>query len=92
LRLGYPDKKPLGFVIPQAAIVLFLLYQRQINFLKTWWVPMGISIYLIIALPWYIYIYNHYGPLFIQEYFIMTTGAGCWWRNIAAMTIGFFIR
>jgi 4-amino-4-deoxy-L-arabinose transferase-like glycosyltransferase len=62
-------KSPLGFVIPQLAVVLFLLYQRQINFLKTWWVPIGIALYLIIALPWYLYMYHQYGQAFIQEYF-----------------------
>ncbi len=62
-------KSPLGFVIPQAAVVLFLLYQRQINFLKSWWVPAGIVVYLAVALPWYAYIYNQYGHAFISEFF-----------------------
>ena len=62
-------KSPLGLVIPQLAVILFLLYQRQINFLKTWWVPTGILLYLIIALPWYAYTYNQYGHAFIHEFF-----------------------
>jgi len=62
-------KSPLGFVIPQLAVILFLLYQRQINFLKNWFVPMGFLVYLIIALPWYMYIYDQYGHAFIQEFF-----------------------
>jgi 4-amino-4-deoxy-L-arabinose transferase-like glycosyltransferase len=39
-------KSPLGFFIPQLAVILFLLYQRQINFLRSWWVPVGILLYL----------------------------------------------
>jgi len=62
-------KSPLGLVIPQLAVVLFLLYQRQFNFLKNWFVPTGIGVYLIIALPWYVYIYRHYGHAFTQEFF-----------------------
>ena len=62
-------KSPLGLVIPQMAVILFLLYQRQINFLKNWWVPTGILLYLIIALPWYVFIYHQYGQAFIHEFF-----------------------
>jgi len=62
-------KSPLGLVIPQVAVVLFLLYQRQINFLRTWWMLAGILVYSIIALPWYVFIYDQYGQAFIQEYF-----------------------
>ena len=62
-------KGPLGLLVPQIAVILFLLYQRQINFLRNWWVPTGILLYLIIALPWYVYIYSRYGHAFIQEFF-----------------------
>jgi 4-amino-4-deoxy-L-arabinose transferase-like glycosyltransferase len=62
-------KSPIGFLIPQLAVILFLLYQRQINFLKSWWVPAGFLLYLTIALPWYAYIYHRYGHAFIQEFF-----------------------
>ena len=62
-------KGPLGFLIPQMAVILFLLYQRQIKFLRNWWVLAGILVYLIIALPWYVYIYNQYGHSFIHEFF-----------------------
>jgi len=62
-------KSPLGFVIPQLAVVLFLLYQRQIDFLKNWFVLIGFLVYLIIALPWYVYMYDQYGQVFIREFF-----------------------
>jgi len=67
--LATVTKSPLGFVIPQLAVILFLLYQRQINFLKSLWVPIGLMVYLILALPWYLYIYQQYGHAFIHEYF-----------------------
>ncbi len=62
-------KSPIGLLIPQMAVVLFLLYQRQINFLRNWWVLAGILLYLIIALPWYAYITHQYGQAFIHEFF-----------------------
>jgi len=62
-------KSPLGFVIPQLAVILFLLYQRQINFLKSVWVPVGFVLFLGIALPWYLAMYHQYGQSFINEFF-----------------------
>ncbi len=62
-------KGPLGLLVPQMAVVFFLLYQRQIKFLKSRWVPVGILLYLALALPWYVYIYNQYGQAFIHEFF-----------------------
>jgi 4-amino-4-deoxy-L-arabinose transferase-like glycosyltransferase len=62
-------KGPLGVLIPQIAVILFLLYQRQINFLANWFVLAGIALYLGLALPWYAYIYKQYGHAFIHEFF-----------------------
>ena len=44
-------KSSFRFFIAQLAVVLFLLYQRQINFLRHWAVAVGLLLYLIIALP-----------------------------------------
>ena len=63
-------KTPLGFVIPQLAVVLFLLYARQMIFLRSRWVPVGILLYLLIALPWYLKMYQLYGQSFVGEYFV----------------------
>lgn len=62
-------KGPLGFVIPQVSIILFLLYQRQLDSLKNMWVPLGILLFLLIALPWYLYTYHQYGHAFTHEFF-----------------------
>jgi len=62
-------KGPLGLLVPQMAVILFLLYQRQINFLRNWWVLAGILLFLGLALPWYVYIYHQYGQAFIHEFF-----------------------
>lgn len=62
-------KGPLGWLIPQLSVVLFLLYQRQINFLRNWGVVAGVLLFLGLTLPWYFYMINHYGQAFIQEFF-----------------------
>jgi 4-amino-4-deoxy-L-arabinose transferase-like glycosyltransferase len=67
--LSVLTKGPLGFLILHTAVGLFLLYRRQFNFLKTWWVPIGFLLCLSLALPWYVYMYRQYGHAFIQEFF-----------------------
>lgn len=67
--LAVLTKGPLGWLIPQLAVILFLLYQRQINFLRNPWVGVGFLLFLALTLPWYIYMTNHYGQAFIQEFF-----------------------
>ena len=62
-------KGPLGLLLPQLAVVLFLLYQRQLDFLKNGWMVAGILLYMVLALPWYLYIYERYGHAFIHEFF-----------------------
>jgi len=62
-------KGPLGLVIPQMTVILFLLYQRQTAFLKNWYLLAGLFLYLVIALPWYVLIYDQYGQAFIHEFF-----------------------
>jgi 4-amino-4-deoxy-L-arabinose transferase-like glycosyltransferase len=62
-------KGPLGWLIPQLAVILFLLYQRQIRFLQSRWVVTGVLLFLALTLPWYSYMIKHYGPSFIQEFF-----------------------
>ena len=67
--LAVLTKGPLGLAVPQLAVILFLLYQRQINFLRNWWVLTGILLFLGLALPWYVYIIHQYGQAFIHEFF-----------------------
>ena len=67
--LAVLTKGPLGWLIPQLAVILFLLYQRQINFLRNGWVLAGVLLFLGLTLPWYCYMIDHYDQAFIQEFF-----------------------
>lgn len=67
--LAVLTKGPLGLVLPQLAVILFLLYQRQMVFLRNWWALTGFLLFLGLALPWYLYITHRYGQAFIQEFF-----------------------
>ncbi len=62
-------KGPLGLLLPQLSVILFLLYRRQINFLRNGWVAAGVLLFLGLTLPWYFYMIDHYGQAFISEFF-----------------------
>src|SRR5208283_4380139 len=53
--LAVLTKGPLGWLIPQLVVILFLLYQRQIHFLRNEWVLAGVLLFLALTLPWYGY-------------------------------------
>ncbi len=62
-------KGPLGYLIPECVVILFLLYRRRLDVLMTPWVGIGFALGLVVALPWYLYIYQQYGSAFINEFF-----------------------
>ena len=67
--LAVLTKGPLGFLIPQTAVISFSMVSRQISFLKNWYVLAGILLFLGLALPWYVFIYKQFGQAFIHEFF-----------------------
>ncbi|MBF0503503.1 MAG: glycosyltransferase family 39 protein [Candidatus Omnitrophica bacterium] len=93
-------KGPLGWLLPQLIVILFLLYQRQINLLRNRWVAGGFLLFLALTLPWYSYMIGHYGQAFIQEFFtndhwrrLLTAehkGNDHWFFYPATMLAGFF--
>ncbi len=56
LGLAVLAKGPVGLAIPLMIIGLFLIYQRQLGFLKEMQIGWGILIVLGLAAPWYILI------------------------------------
>jgi len=68
--LAVLTKGPLGMIIPLFIIISFLLAKKNISFLfcKAF-LGWGFLIFLLITLPWYIYMLNQYGRSFIQEFF-----------------------
>ncbi len=67
--LAVLTKGPLGLIIPQVTVVIFLIYQRQLSFLKSIWVVWGVILCFLVAVPWYWYEINKFGNAFIQEFF-----------------------
>lgn len=69
IALAILTKGPLALTIAEITVILFLLYVKQFNFLKTVWMPVGFVLCLLIAAPWYFHMYQLYGNNFIHEFF-----------------------
>jgi len=66
--LAVLTKGALGIIFPTAVIVIFLLYKRDLAFLKRRGVWLGLCVFLLIAMPWHVVMYQWYGQEFIREY------------------------
>jgi len=68
--LGFLTKGPIAILVPLAASAIFCLSQGQ---MKTWIKsvlnPVGISIFIVVSMPWYILEYMDQGEKFIQDFF-----------------------
>ncbi len=59
----------LGIVFPVAAVLIFLIYEKNLKFLKCRATAWGALLFLGIALPWHLLMYARHGSWFLQEYF-----------------------
>ncbi|MCB9771242.1 MAG: phospholipid carrier-dependent glycosyltransferase [Candidatus Omnitrophica bacterium] len=59
----------LGICFPFGAIALFLLFKKDVQFLKSWYTLFASIVILVIALPWHIVMFHLYGQPFLHEYF-----------------------
>ena len=62
-------KGPLGFIIPAATIVIFLLCRRDIKYIFSKDFIFGSLLFLVISLPWYMLMVKKYGASFTREFF-----------------------
>lgn len=61
-------KGVLGIIFPAAVIFIFLLYKKDPTILKNKGIWPGLLLFLLIALPWHLLMYQWYGQEFIREY------------------------
>lgn len=57
-------KGPIGFLLPGLIFVLFLISQRNWQELKHIRLPSGFALFLLIAVPWYYFMYQTHGQAF----------------------------
>ncbi|MBI4309569.1 MAG: glycosyltransferase family 39 protein, partial [Candidatus Omnitrophica bacterium] len=67
--LAVLTKGPLGLLLPELTVILFLLYRGKLDFIYDRRVMGGFFLCLGIALPWYVFMINKYGHAFIHEFF-----------------------
>ena len=69
--LGFLAKGPVALVVPGAVSFLYLLSKRR---WRDWFLlafnPVGIVIFLVVAMPWYVLQYQAKGWEFIQGFFL----------------------
>ncbi|MFA5272435.1 MAG: glycosyltransferase family 39 protein, partial [Candidatus Omnitrophota bacterium] len=67
--LAVLTKGPLGLILPSAAIFLFLLCTKKIKFLFCRQTLFGLSVFALIAIPWYLLMMQKHGQAFLDEFF-----------------------
>jgi 4-amino-4-deoxy-L-arabinose transferase-like glycosyltransferase len=71
MGLGFLTKGPVAVVIPAATTFMFYLSKKELRaWLSSAFNPIGIAIFLAVALPWYIAQYLHQGEAFIDGFFL----------------------
>ena len=93
-------KGPVGILFPGAILFLYFLFTRKWRQLQEMKIPLGILIYAITALPWYVAMYAIHGNPFIETFigFHNITrftnpehAAGVlWYYFIPVLILGFF--
>ena len=70
IGLGFLTKGPVAVLIPLAVSFLFFAVKREFKaWLKMVFDPIGIGLFVAIALPWYVVQYLKEGDAFIQGFF-----------------------
>lgn len=71
MGLGFLTKGPVAVLIPAATTFSFYISKRNLRaWLSGAFNPVGITIFLAVALPWYIAQYLHQGDAFIAGFFL----------------------
>jgi 4-amino-4-deoxy-L-arabinose transferase-like glycosyltransferase len=67
--LAVLTKGPLGLIIPLSVVLLFLVLRREARLIAGGGFPLGLALFCLVALPWYIFMFKTYGNAFVHEFF-----------------------
>jgi len=62
-------KGPLGFLVPFLVVLIFLFIRRDMKFLYCMYSFLGLFIFALIAVPWYVFMIQKFGRDFTHEFF-----------------------
>ncbi len=68
--LAFLTKGPLGLILPGLTIFAYLLFSGNAKGLLELKPLTGIPVFLLVAAPWFIYMYSLHGVPFLNEHFI----------------------
>ncbi len=67
--LGFLTKGPVALFIPGVSYVLWALWARRFKVRDTYlW--MGVAIFMLVALPWYVVVYRSHGLTYVAPFFL----------------------
>jgi len=99
IGLALLTKGPIGIALPVTVIGLYSLWTRQFRTIfLTRWMPLGLGLACLIAMPWYIWAYQANGDFFLQSLFwnnvtryssVVSGHKQPGWYYIAVLLIGF---
>jgi len=100
LGLGTLVKGPVALGLPGLIILIYLGPVKFIKEFKYKWTYLSMFIYLLIALPWHILLWNNYGSQFLDTYFgyhmftrfsqAIESHGGPWYYYLAVIFLGLF--
>ncbi len=67
--LAVLTKGPLGFIVPGAVILVFLIARKDLKFILCRQALLGFLLGALVALPWYVFMIRTYGAAYVQEFF-----------------------
>ena len=79
LGLAVLAKGPVGLVLPMAVSVLFSLWAGKLRLMWTWGCVLGALLFVLVALPWYVWVGIDTKTDFLQGFF-MTHNVGRYLR------------
>lgn len=93
-------KGPIGLFFPSVIVLIYLIITNNLKELRQMKILPGVIIFSIIALPWYIIMYNFHGNVFIDTFLgfhnvtRFTTpehpSGTLWYFYIPVLIVGFF--
>lgn len=66
--LAVLTKGPIGILMPGLIVFTFILISRRWELLRRLFLLPGLAILLMVVLPWYFYMYNAHGRMFVDTF------------------------
>jgi 4-amino-4-deoxy-L-arabinose transferase-like glycosyltransferase len=67
--LAFLAKGPVGLVLPLTVTGVFLIWSRRLRVLWDWRLLAGVGAFLIVMLPWYVWVGAETKMVFVREFF-----------------------